>query len=522
MKKSILASLLVPALIAGCGSSSNRSNNSGTTTTTSYQWQIVQLASVTEINLGSNCVIYADSTDYDAAKVGEVVTAYKATAGFNILYHNTDGSIAKTFSVSDVTADGVFTVNLDEVPDDGYVTLEEAPTGSITIIDRTMFSVQKSLLSDMVLNVTTGQSASCVEGDDHRKAEFTTKYVTLAQASDSVSYYQSSYDEKTVDGKSIATNLPVKYIENGTRDVLITAFEDYEASNNDHRTGLTYWTFVDKSKIFDENENSLSSTSDMNLAYDQVMWDFSDISIPYTLSDDSAVVVLHEDNTYLWQPIYDGSYTVTVDYVTEEVDVWNSYFAGEMDLSSTGAGDWDFVSFNTLAEEPTLIELMDPSSSIIGSLTNASVEESCNAETDFCVDLEGVFDNDSFTHQRLHLRLEESTTGNIYFVSQTIISKANSKPVVLEASQVEFLSPTLKQIELNLMHSDAANPVDAVQYLMTENIDTTSFAVAYANAGNETFNDKNGYVTTAAETQSLYQKMLATNTTIVQSAYEQP
>jgi hypothetical protein len=96
MNKSIFAYMLIPALLTGCGGGGGGSSSITTKTPVTYQWQIVQLKSVAESELGSSCIIYADSEETD----GNVVSAVVATDDYNILYHNADGSIAKSFAAS--------------------------------------------------------------------------------------------------------------------------------------------------------------------------------------------------------------------------------------------------------------------------------------------------------------------------------------------------------------------------------------------------------------------------------------
>ena len=91
MKKPVLAFVIIPMLIAGCGggSSSTTSSGSGSDSSSTYTWQIVHLESVNESELGSECVIYEDSkiatgeTTADGDPIYEVITAYKADDDYN-------------------------------------------------------------------------------------------------------------------------------------------------------------------------------------------------------------------------------------------------------------------------------------------------------------------------------------------------------------------------------------------------------------------------------------------------------
>ncbi|TEW51775.1 hypothetical protein [Psychromonas algicola] len=573
MKKSILASLLVPILLAGCSdsTSSSSSSSNGSSSSATYTWQIVHLESVDEDDLGASCVIYADSEiETDDSTVDDpeyqVITAYQADDDYNILYHYQDGTIAETIEASDIN-NGSVTITLSDVPDNGYVTLEELDGSSrIDYLGSFMFSVQKSLLDDMVLNITAERSASssCVTGSDHREGDAITKFVSVEQKVNSV-YYQTSFDVDSLAGSEFSSHIPVAYIEGESRDVLVTVFDDYTAVSDssettetttetiaEDREDLIYWAFVDSSSVYDaifdedgdfdldddkkQYENDGIESTELNASLTGVSWTTSDT---VSLDDDSGVIVNHNDTTYLWQPIYDENTELSIAYDTDEVDTWNSYFSGTVTLSD---GDWTFTSFNDLTDDNVIdddnLELFDFTTPIIASLdgttvidntssigacTELSSEDDGLAEPSYCIDLSSNFDPDEFTYQRLHIRLEDTSGEN--FTNQTIISEANTEPVVLSSSEVDLgTSPTLTRIELNLMNTDDED-LDAVEYLMTQNIDLESVAEFGTNGSDDSaetdfYNDLNGYVATDAEIETLYQAVLKTNTTIVQSSYE--
>jgi len=557
MKKSTLAALLMSGLLAGCSDSSSTGSSSSSSASKTYQWQIAHLVSMDESDLpSSRCVIYANSTEEtDASTVDDpeyqVITAYEADEDYNIIYHNADGSIAETMGSDEIT-DGLFTISANDVPDNGYVTLEEL-SGDLRDDNRGsfMFSVQKSLLTDLVLNNPQAQTdTDCITGDDQRENEAVEKFVNITQTIGAIDYYQSSYDIDSIDGNEIAGIISIDYIEDETRDVLITGFDDFDTTSED-RTNLLGWTFISSDQLFEALLNSdgtpdLDENGDIQYVGDGLGEtttldnnDLTDIdwsglgTDTITLNDESGVIVIHEDTTYLWQPIYDESTTLTVDYDTNEVDVWNSYFSGSVALTD---GDWDFMSFNSLSEEPTSIDIMD--FSVLQSLDGTTISNSCtdvedddgNMTTpDFCVDLSSNFDSDDFTYQRFHIRLQEVDGTDIQTTYQTIISPANSEPVILEANNVTFDTssiPTLLRVELNLMKTDD-DSLDAVEYLMSQNMNLVSVGLFGTNINEDDaeeafYTDLDGYISTEAETEALYQSVLTTNTTIVQSTYEAP
>jgi len=556
MKKSTLAALLMSGLLAGCSDSSSTGSSSNTSVSKTYQWQIAHLESVDEDDLDNKCVIYATSTEEtENSTVDEpefqVITAYKADEDYNIIYHNADGSIAETMG-ADEFSDGLFTISANDVPDNGYVTLEEL-SGDLRDDNRGsyMFSVQKSLLTDLVLNNPQAQTGTdCITGDDQRENEAVEKFVNITQTIGAIDYYQSSYDIDSIDGNEIAGIVSIDYIEGETRDVLITGFDDFDTTSED-RTNLLGWKFIPSNQLFEalldsDGNPKLDENGDFQYVGDGLGEteqldnnDLTDITWAglgaetISLNDESGVIVLHEDTTYLWQPIYDESTKLTVDYDTNEVDAWNSYFSGSVALID---GDWDFINFNSLSEEPTSIDIMDfsvlqslDSTTISNSCTDVEDEEGNMTTPDFCVDLSNNFDSDDFTYQRFHIRLQEVDGTDIQTTYQTIISPANSEPVILEANNVTFDTssiPTLLRVELNLMKTDD-DSLDAVEYLMSQNMNLVSVGLFGSNineddAEEDFYTDLDGYISTEAETEALYQAVLKTNTTIVQSVYEAP
>ncbi len=239
MNKSILASAIFTALLSGCGSSSGDSDDPILPVT--YEWQIVQLISVAEEGLSEGCVIYDDSSIDD-----DVITAYIAQSGFNILYHNPDGSIAETTHSSNIS-NGLFTIYASDVPDNGYVTLEEFSSGrGSTFTGSYMFSVQKSLLSDMVLNISEEQTGDCYPGDDYRDADADVDdgpWVRVAYTSNKPAYYQSSYDEGSISGGSNTNYVLVDLSSDPAHDILITGFNVYNKELSEY-TELLSWAFV--------------------------------------------------------------------------------------------------------------------------------------------------------------------------------------------------------------------------------------------------------------------------------------
>lgn len=504
MKKSILASLIIPALVVGCGSG----GSSGASVSTKYDWQILQLKSVKEDGLDKTCVIYADSALND----GEVITAYVAEQDFNIIYHNADGTIYQTIPADEIS-NGLLTIDNDDVPDQGYVTLEEvsAPRGGDA--GSYMFSVQKSLLSDLVLNIATEQGEeTCYTGDDHREIASGTALVNVQQPDSDPEYYQSSYDQNSVSGKTVSTGITVDSPYPASHDVLITAFDTYN-SDTLQNTDLTYWAFIDAANFYETSSTSSAVLNNFGLT--DVYWSTLNSVV---LGSDSGIIATHESESYFWQPIYSGEDKLTLAYESSDVDLWNGYFSG-----SLNDNDWLFTSFNQLTDQ-TFLSLQEFPS--LYSLDDVTVSNNCNVAAYFCIDTNASYSDGDFNYQRVHIRLTEANqendgTDNITY--QSIYSEANEQPVVLESSLFDFSDPTLTRAEFSLVNSDA-NSSNAVQYLMTKNIDLVSVGDYSANisddaAETDSYSDINGFITTTPKSDSLYQAMLGSTTTTLNNTY---
>jgi len=503
MKKSILASLIVPTLVVGCGSGSSGSS------APTYQWQVLQLKSVSESSLDSRCIIYADSDLND----GEVITAYVAEDNYNILYHNADGSIAETYSSEDIT-NGLFTITSTDVPDDGYVTLEEIESSRTQDSTSFMISVQKGLLEDMVFNIGDGEGETCYTGSDYRETASGTALVNVEEpASGTTNYYQSSYDVDSIDGQITSSRIPVDSPYPASRDVLITAFDDYDSDTGQYAT-LTQWAFIDSDELFETTATSAPAELE-SLGLTDLYWSSTDT---VELESDSGIIAVHDDQSYFWQPIYDDVELLTLAYDSSEVSLWSGYLSGAI-----SDNEWSFTSFTEL-DDVTFLDLdAFPS---VDTLDDVTVSNTCSLADAFCIDTNGSYSSDDFDYQRVHFRLDEERTSSASNITyQSIYSLANEEPVVLESSLFEFGDPNLSRVEINLVSSDAGDS-DVIQYLMTNNVDLVDLGEYSASdfvddaAATEFYSDLNGIITTTSETEDLYQAMLESNTTTLSNAYE--
>jgi hypothetical protein len=507
MNKLILATVLTSAALAGCGSggSSSSSSSSGSSNASvAYKWQIVQLESVTEGDVKSGCVIYANSESNN----GEVITANVAKSGYNILYHNADGSIASTTSSDDITK-GAVTIAKNDVPDGGYVSLEEVDRLISKSADVYMFSVQKSLLTNLVLNVRHPQSGGCYAGDDYREETISKSAVVSVEQEEYIKYYQTSYDNSSVSGHTLSSKIPVASPIVATLDTLVTAFASYDTGST-QKTNLAYWGFFDSDYIYDSEVQgainlAVLSSVDLNDLY----WSTSD---DVSLDSNSAVIAMHDSISYFWQPIYNDSDTLTIASGNAEVSQWSGYFSGKENNYN-----WLFENYISLNSYNAgdLISLDVPALSNVDGIT---ITQTCtDSGADFCLDTKSSFSTDDFTLQRTQIQM--TNTGSILnnVIYQSIYAEPSANPVVLGNSQFDIAIPTLTRIEINLTKSDATTS-NALNYLMAQSMDV--MGIAEKSSVVEKFSDANGFVATAAKSDELHKAMLASTTMTVKNAHD--
>ena len=467
MNKPILATLAISIGLVGCGGSSSSTSSETTVAPTTFDWQVVQLISEDEGILGNNCIIYADSESYD----GEVITALQAETDFNILYHNADGTIASTFHANDFS-NGLVTITEDDVPEDGFVSLEEVDGGIGETVDVFMLSIHKSLLSDLVVNVRQDQSGSCYQGSDYRVEEEETSAISpVVNVSDlstsGASYYQTSYDLNSVDGQINSSEIPAVISSlPAEHELLITVFDSFES---DQTTELSHYAFVDNDYIYDSDDDSAVTTIFLGLSSEVDEYDWA-IGDTLTL-EQSDIYAVHEGVTYLWQNLYTNVLNFDIATDDENISHWASYFTGtETDYN------WEFESYialgsNISVELPALTSLSD--ATIEDSVIDDIVSFNLNTSS---------FDADDFTLQRTQFRTVAtiSSVDNSFY--QTIYAPANSNQVLMNSSELvyddtsdERVTLSLQRVEVNLVISDADSS-DAVPYLMAANMDIVGIA----------------------------------------------
>jgi hypothetical protein len=500
VRNALLISLLLPLFIlTGCGGSSNSSSANGGAV---YNWQIVHLKTVSEEDIEEDCIIFGVSPSDSS----EVITASVANINYNILFHNADGSLLDDYTItsSDIGDNGIASIDSGLLPTGGYISLEEVESSLSDQSNVYIFSVEKSLLSDLVLNVRLPQTGSeCYQGDDYRVGTISDTAAVSVLEEENITYYQTSYSNDLVSGRSISSNIPVLSSVPAEKDTLVTAFLSNE---NDQNTELAYYAFVDFSYIYDTTEsNTITSSSLSNADLIPMHWQFaSNLSV----GSSSSIDIIHSDNTYTWQHLYEDNDQFTIAADSELIDQWAAVFSGEE--TTTG---WQFDSFNPISDSASSIELEIPE---VYAIDEMALLENCTIEdnqTDYCIDADASFDPDDYSIQRSHIRLLSHSDSRIMY--QTIYGLPKLQQPILESSSLDIQPSSTTRIEIALV--DGQITQDKLDYFMSKHLDVNVLAESSTASD---FHDVNGYVTTSVEDNTLYQSILMTDVTIIQHAVE--
>lgn len=472
MKKTQILPLaaIISGLLVGCGGGGG-GGGGGAPATPKYTWQMLSLNSIERSAVASGCsIIGQDESDANGTKV---IAAYEATANYNILFHDENGVITAT-NQSD--SDGRFVIDSGDVPDGGYVSLEEIDGSIQGTQDVYMFTVSKELLSDMTLNVRQHSSTySCYQGEQSQKVNVDANAaVKVDQVANNTSYYQSSYIDNSTNGKTIASGITVNSDIPASNNVLVTLFESYDGIE---ARDLSHYVVMDASYVYDSSQGSGSKSgapTDENI----VKQTFTANGL--TLSNTSKIDVEIDNEIHTWQPIYESGQDYGVIDGSSVIDKWSFDIEASTDVAT---GSWNAKIYDSVDSTGTTVALPT-----LSALTATITSTGC---TGYCLSADG-YEVSEYQIQRTHLRSSNGNNRNFY---QTIFAAPNKDQMLMSSTdEVLNIDNNNDRLEVSLAQLDMESEAQVKQFFAHNINPQVLISSAIPN-----YNDVNGLLSMASD-----------------------
>lgn len=472
MKKTQMLPLaaIISGLLVGCGGGGG-GGGGGAPATPKYTWQMLSLNSIERSAVASGCsIIGQDESDVNGTKV---IAAYEATANYNILFHDENGAITAT---NQADSDGRFVIDSGDVPDGGYVSLEEIDGSIQGTQDVYMFTVSKALLSDMTLNVRQHSSTySCYQGEQSQKVNVDANAaVKVDQVDVNTSYYQSSYIDNSVNGNTIASGIKVNSDVPASHNVLVTLFDTYSGGEN---RDLSHYAVMDASYVYDSSQGSGSQSG---LPTDENIVKPVFTATGLTLNYASKIDVEIDNEIHTWQPIYESGQVYGVIDGSSVIDNWSFDIEASTDAAS---GSWNAKIYDSVDSAGTTVVLPT-----LNALTASITSAGC---TGYCLSADGYAVSE-YQIQRTHLRSSNNNNRNFY---QTIFAAPNKGQVLMNSTdEVLNIDNNNDRLEVSLAQLDTESEAQVKQFF-AHNIDPQ----VLISSAIPNYNDVNGLLSMASD-----------------------
>lgn len=485
MNKLLPLGVITSMLLTGCGGSD--SGGSSSPSAPKYTWQMIHLYETDKSNVGTGCAIFEDVTQ-QSDSLTKVMAASVATTGYKVLIHDEDGSFLTELSISSGQSSVV--INSSQIPENGYVTLEEVDQaiGQPSVYT---FSLQKDLLQDLVLNVRNGMNSSnsCYKGTQQIRSniDFTNNAVEISNAYSGV-YHQTSYIDKAIAGQQSNAAAPVQAPLNGHEAVLATVYSDYV--NNKYQNLLGY-SIIPAQNVYDKTNSDAVIITNLVKTDGAISANINNNGNE-TIALNSSIEVIIDNHIYQWQPIYDLSDTLTFFPNESKISKW----AANINLDYPN--QWQGNGLYAITDE--MINLINYNLSNFSSTTATGLN----------LDSSG-FNSSEFTIQRTHVKgyTTSDSTHNFY---QTIFAKPNKSQVFIESSRgdVGFSVDNSSKIEVTLGDMDISKKSN-VSYFLNQFMDTSNFNDDVNNGHTvfPEFYDVNGSVLTDIQINEAHRVLMA-------------
>jgi len=461
MKKTQMLPLaaIISGLLVGCGGGSGGGNSGGGggvgPSTPKYTWQIIEL--VRESSPNSSCATFYEYEDSNNSANDYSVVARVATRGYKVLFHNEDGSIIDEHTIqgSDIPSSGKVTIDSGNVPQDGYVSLEETVGANSGDRESYQIAFQKPFLQNMILSVRQSQDGnSCLSGSKFEvEPDADTARVSVL-SSGTVEYFHVSASSQIITGAegTEPVDVPVAAHAPATEKKIVTSYSRERAANN--YDTLNSYVVIDSNKVYESG----SSNPDVSIMSTDV--DSFDISVDSRLdhSSNGSVSTVLGKAVYSWQPIYNQTDNLTSSgYAPNDSQLsgWNVNFFANTDASS---GIWEYkeraiIDGNTVA-------ISQPSN--ISDFSTTSITSN------------GVLTTSSYTDsdwqlQRTHIRTVSDSNARPIF--QSIYAVSNSSQPMMESPTESLGDLSTAKINVSLVNVDDNNLDGAFEELLSNSID---------------------------------------------------
>jgi len=479
----------VSLALTGCGSDSK---SGGVTpgpgpSPTTFTWQLVYLKSEPA---PSACAVYA----VDESVSGNVIAAYSGNSTTNILIHNADGSVKEKRHPSSI---GKITLSKSDIPDKGFVSVEELDGSIGQQQDVFMFAVQKEMMANLTINVrrSSASSGNCyITGESLVSTEVDSKAViNVGQVSVTTEQYRSNYIDRASVGSAVGQKVKVLSALPAQQQVLVTLFDDY---GNNEAKNLTHYQLAAASFVYNSDDTSSQSVSPTNRGIVQPGLTVTDINLD--TNTNNSLDVSYGNNLYEWQPIYQTSNNYS--FITDQ----DPFSQWSFNLNGVTANSlWTYhrvasVDGNTKQiTPPTLTSL------------NATVESNCALGGSFCLSSSGYTASD-FNVQRSHIRSNTSNNARLFY--QTIYSVPSNEVVLMNSSE-ETLVPDSNSNRIEVSLGKATISDAALKYFMNESVNVQNLVTSSL----PNFVDANGPVTQQTSIKTRYLGLMGQDITTIKS-----
>ncbi|KJR39709.1 hypothetical protein BOO91_09290 [Vibrio navarrensis] len=468
---------MISGVLVGCGGGGGGGGGGGTPVAT-YTWQVVDVYKEERSKVLTGCAIFANMSDGS----GDVIASRVANRDYRILFHNSDGSVVidKTIEGADLPSSGIITFKESDVPDGGYVALEELDGRSIGQRDSYMFGVHKSLLQNMTLAISSPQTNnSCYKGEQEPKDSTKNDAVIAVTANGNPAFFMTSSSESNTKGGTQPVGLSVHSGIPSVEKKLVTAFSQY---SNSEANNLTQYAIVPVNAVYDVTNPPTNPPV-------SILSDNHIVSTGFTATDlnlsNSGVEVVLSGGVYQWQPLFDSSITYSIAKSEVDLSSWSFRLNGTTpDIS----GSWIYTAQKVADGNDVNISypnVHDFSTTTIGACGNS-----------YCVNSVGYSPSD-FQVQRTAIRSKTDADRDFF---QTVYSIPSRSQVILKSPSEQIVPKATDRVEIQVVDSNASLR-DKAKFTM-------ALGMNLQNLGTDTtFKDFNGVVMLPSE-QLKYKKLM--------------